>query len=69
MAKEMRQISHRWTGALLFELECADLSRITLCGATIDGATLALGSVGGHGHILCALTAAEWDVIRNGRAK
>ena len=54
------------TGA---NLTGAYLSSITLCGATIDGAILRPDDIGGPGHILCALTDAEWETIKQGRIK
>jgi len=44
------------TGAILY--------RITLCGATIDGVILDPDDIGGPGHILCALTNAEWECVK-----
>ena len=47
----------------------AYLGGVTFCGATIDGAILRSTDIGGPGHILCALTKAEWGLIKEGRAK
>jgi len=54
------------TGANLrgADLQYAKLHRTTLCGATIDGAILNPEDIGGPGHILCALTDAEWAWVR-----
>jgi len=48
-------------------LRGANLHRITLCGATIDGVVLSPDALGGPGHILCALTDAEWEQVRTQR--
>ena len=45
----------------------ADLTGATLCNATIDGAILYENDIGGPGHILCALTDEEWEMIEAGR--
>ena len=50
-------------------LRGANLHRITLCGATIDGVVLSPDALGGPGHILCALTDAEWEQVRTQRQK
>jgi len=50
-------------------LSGANLGNTSFCGATIDGAIIADKDIGGPGHILCALTDAEWDAIRAGREK
>ena len=57
------------TGADLthVDLRGANLTRITLCGATIDGVVLSPDALGGPGHILCALTDAEWEQVRTQR--
>ena len=49
------------------DLSKADLRQAILCRATIDGAKVAVEDIGGPGHILCALTDAEWDVLEKGR--
>ena len=49
-------------------LRDADLQATTLCNATIDGAVVRADDIGGPGHILCALTDAEWATIREGRS-
>jgi len=48
-------------------LHGTNLRCITLCGATIDGAILNHDAVGGPGHILCALTDAEWAWVKQQR--
>ena len=45
----------------------ADLCLATFCGATIDGAVVGESDIGGPGHILCALTDDEWEMIKGGR--
>ena len=57
----------RGNGGVRAELRGADLRRVSLCGATIDGAAVRPADIGGPGWILAALTAAEWDVVRAGR--
>lgn len=49
------------------DLSEADLRRISLCNATIDGAIVRPDDIGGPGHILCALTEDEWETIRKKR--
>ena len=49
------------------DLSGANLSNISLCGATIDGAKVRPEAVGGPGHILCALTESEWQMIKEER--
>ncbi len=50
-------------------LRGANLSRVTLCGATIDGVILSPEDIGGPGHILCALTESEWQMIKEERGE
>ena len=49
------------------DLSGANLTDITLCCATLDGALVRDGDIGGPGHILCALTDAEWEGVKAGR--
>lgn len=49
------------------DLRWANLRAITLCSATIDGAVVRAEDIGGPGHILCALTDDEWNMIQKGR--
>ena len=50
------------------DLREANLRLVAFCGATIDGAVLSKDDVGGPGHILCALTSQEWELIQEKRA-
>lgn len=49
------------------DLSNANLRRISLCGATIDGAIVTPEHIGGPGHILCALTDDEWAWVSEKR--